>query len=982
MTLLVISLLSLCHTVQAQSRAWAWMGGSNSASQPGVYGTLGVPAAGNFPGARAGAVTSMDSNGNVWLFGGEGFDVNGRAGYLNDLWKYTPSTGEWTWISGSNTAGQQGVYYLKDGPWPSNMPGGREWAVGWTDASGNFWLFGGFGLSGGTGGGRLNDLWEYTPSIGEWTWVGGTSAGNQPGSYGALGAGGEPGARMAAVGWRDASGNLWLFGGNGFDVNSNEGGLNDLWEYTPSTNPNAPPTGEWTWVGGSNTVGEPGSYRALGSAGEPGARTGAVAWTDPNGNLWLFGGDGSDANSNEGELNDLWEYTPTTGEWTWMDGSDTQDQAGVYGTLGVPNASNMPSGRAYGFGWIDTSGNLWLFGGADYRVLNGYLNDLWEYVPSTGEWAWMNGSDTPGQLGVYGVLGDPAAGNEPGARNIPVGWTDKAGNLWLLGGQAYYANGNSGLLNDLWEYTTLPAAATPTFSPAAGTYTSVQTVTISDATTGATIYYTTDGTTPTTNSTVYSGPITVSSSEAIEAIAAASGYSNSAVASATYTINISAAAPVLSPAAGTYTSIQTVTISDATDGATIYYTTNGTTPTTSSTVYSGPITVSSSETIEAIAAASGYSNSAVASATYTINLPVAATPKFSPAAGTYTSAQTVTISASTLGATIYYTTNGTTPTTSSTKYTGPITVSTTETVEALATAPGYATSTVASGAYTITVPGFTLSASPSSVSVAEGNSATSAITVTDLGGFSGSVTLSAGGLPSGVTASFAAGSGAGTQVLTLAASTSAAVNSTPVTVTVTGISGPLSATASIALTITPPPFGPGNGGTTSITVTSGSTTGNTGTVSVVGATGFSGTVNLTCNVTTSISGVNDLPTCSLNPASVTLSGATAQTSTLTVTTTAASSAANTIKNPFLPSAGGSALAAVLFLLVPRRRRYLLAVMGFLVLVLATGLVGCGGGGGGSSGGNSGTTAGTYTITVTGTSGTISASVGTVALTVQ
>ena len=168
---------------------------------------------------------------------------------------------------------------------------------------------------------------------------------------------------------------------------------------------------------------------------------------------------------------------------------------------------------------------------------------------------------------------------------------------------------------------TAPTAATPTFSPAAGTYTSAQSVTISDATAGATIYYTTNGTAPTTSSAVYSGPIAVSASETLEAIATASGYTTSAVATAAYTINITmtpAATPTFSPAAGTYSSAQSVTISDATSGAKIYYTTNGTTPTTSSALYSGPITVSGSETLEAIATATGYTTSAVATAAYTI----------------------------------------------------------------------------------------------------------------------------------------------------------------------------------------------------------------------------------------------------------------------------------------------------------------------------------------------------------------------------
>ena len=275
-------------------------------------------------------------------------------------------------------------------------------------------------------------------------------------------------------------------------------------------------------------------------------------------------------------------------------------------------------------------------------------------------------------------------------------------------------------------YTIATPAATPTFSPLGGSYTSAQTVTISDATSGATIYYTTNGTTPTTSSTVYSSPITVSATETLNAIAVATGYSNSSVGTAAYTISTSTAPPTFSPAAGTYTSAQTVTISDTTSGATIYYTTNGTTPTTSSTVYSGPISVSATETIEAIAAATGYSTSSVTTAAYTI-ASAAATPTFSPAAGTYTSAQTVTISDTTAGATIYYTTNGTTPTTSSTVYSAPITVSATETVEAIATATGYSTSSTAKAAYTITPPAVAPTFSP----VAGTYSSTQTVTISD-----------------------------------------------------------------------------------------------------------------------------------------------------------------------------------------------------------------------------------------------------------
>jgi RHS repeat-associated protein len=169
-------------------------------------------------------------------------------------------------------------------------------------------------------------------------------------------------------------------------------------------------------------------------------------------------------------------------------------------------------------------------------------------------------------------------------------------------------------------------AATPTFLPGAGTYTSAQTVTISDATAGATIYYTTDGSTPSTSSTKYTTAITVSSNQTIQAIASASGYTNSSVASAVYTINLAAAAaPTFSPGTGTYTSVQSVTISDTTPGATIYYTTDGSTPTTSATKYTASISVTATETIKAIAAASGYTNSAVVTAVYTMNIPLVVT---------------------------------------------------------------------------------------------------------------------------------------------------------------------------------------------------------------------------------------------------------------------------------------------------------------------------------------------------------------------
>ncbi|MCU1321300.1 MAG: hypothetical protein JWM43_949 [Acidobacteriaceae bacterium] len=247
----------------------------------------------------------------------------------------------------------------------------------------------------------------------------------------------------------------------------------------------------------------------------------------------------------------------------------------------------------------------------------------------------------------------------------------------------------------------LNAAATPTFSPAGGSYTSAQTVVINDATAGANLYYTTDGSVPSASSTLYTGPITIAKSTTLSAIAIASGFANSGVASASYVVGTGTAAPVISPAGGTFATTQSVAITDATSGASIFYTTDGSVPTAASTPYLGtPIVISTSETISAVAIASGNASS-VTVATFTINIPAAAPPTFNPSAGTYSSAQTVILGDATPGATIYYTADGSAPTTASPQYGNPITVSTSETIKAIATASGFGSSAVSSAAYTI-----------------------------------------------------------------------------------------------------------------------------------------------------------------------------------------------------------------------------------------------------------------------------------------
>ena len=158
----------------------------------------------------------------------------------------------------------------------------------------------------------------------------------------------------------------------------------------------------------------------------------------------------------------------------------------------------------------------------------------------------------------------------------------------------------------------------PVISLASGTYTTVQIVTVKNESSGAILHYTLDGTAPTNSSPTYTGPIYVAKTETLRVVAVAQSYPPSPIASAFYTIHLSLDEPVLSLASGTYTGAQTVTVTDGTSVALIFYTINGATPTASSPRYTGPITIGKSETLKVIAIATGYPPSTVAAATYTI----------------------------------------------------------------------------------------------------------------------------------------------------------------------------------------------------------------------------------------------------------------------------------------------------------------------------------------------------------------------------
>lgn len=157
------------------------------------------------------------------------------------------------------------------------------------------------------------------------------------------------------------------------------------------------------------------------------------------------------------------------------------------------------------------------------------------------------------------------------------------------------------------------SVATPTFSVAAGTYNVAQSVTLATATDGATIHYTIDGTDPTEGSATYSSALAVNVSTTIKAIAVKDGVSSS-IATAAYELKV--ATPVIDPDGSVFETSQDVAITCATVGAAIYYTDDNTTPTSSSTAYSA-FTLTATKTIKAIAVKSGWTDSDVATATFT-----------------------------------------------------------------------------------------------------------------------------------------------------------------------------------------------------------------------------------------------------------------------------------------------------------------------------------------------------------------------------
>ncbi len=287
--------------------------------------------------------------------------------------------------------------------------------------------------------------------------------------------------------------------------------------------------------------------------------------------------------------------------------------------------------------------------------------------------------------------------------------------------------------------------------------------------------------------------------------------------------------------------------------------------------------------------------------------------------------------------------------------------------------PSYASQSIVLSGTAVAAATFSIATSPAFLGVLQGASATANVTVTRQDGFTGSVSLSASGLPSGITATFETTPTSSSSVVTFTASPSASPGLA--NISIVGIGNSVTAITTIALTVGVPPGITLSASPSSVTLSKGGSGSSTVTVTPMG--GLTGNVVLTAVILSSPTGAQDLPSLSFGSSSpVKITNTSVGTATLSIATKpTASAAANSSLHAGVTwfAAANLTIASVLIVRVPRRRRGWWRIMSLLapLMVLAGTLTACGGGGGKSpSGGDAGTTPGNYNVSVTGTLGSI------------
>lgn len=343
------------------SNTWIWIKGPANTTTAGVYGVQGVPSPANYPGSRGyGCLCWTDQNGDLWLLGGSGADITGNVSDLNDLWRYTIATNEWTWMNGSSSVNAQASFGTFQVPTPTNSPPPRsESIVAWKDNQGDLWMY---------GGSLYDDVWRYTIATNTWTWMAGGNVQGAIPNYGIqqiASLTNTPGTRSVYANWLDQQGNLWLYGG--YTNSSQLAG--DIWKFDMTTY-------LWTWMAGTSQ--QPDTNFTFIQQCTPGGNPYSVFenrafWKDDCGRFWNYGGAGYAVSSNL-----LWVFDPTTLQFTWVGGSGGSFNPANFGVQGVPAITNSPPSVVGATAFQTSNGDFWMFGGYDQL---GPSNALWKYQP-------------------------------------------------------------------------------------------------------------------------------------------------------------------------------------------------------------------------------------------------------------------------------------------------------------------------------------------------------------------------------------------------------------------------------------------------------------------------------------------------------------------------------------------------------------------------------------------------------------------------
>jgi N-acetylneuraminic acid mutarotase len=299
-----------------------------------------------------------------------------------------------------------------------------------------------------------------------------------------------------------------------------------------------------------------------------------AAVAESQGKIYIIGGLGS----NGLPVSNTWQYVPDTNQF-------------------IPK-SNLPVPVAARAAVAD-DGKIYLAGGfTDYNTM-AWTAEVQVYDPQTDSWQSMGNFPTSRYAQAVGIVNN---------------------NLYIIGGSNSNMGPATGNLS-VNESADLTSAIGPvvTASPVGGSYATPQTVTLT-TNEPATIYYTLDGSTPTTASGVFTSPIGIYANTTLKFFARNSAGNDGPVQTESYTILPPALATTASPAGGTFTAPQTVTLTANYGSATIYYTLDGSTPTTSSYIYSGAINIAYTTTVKFFAV-NGTEQESVKSFTYEIIVP-------------------------------------------------------------------------------------------------------------------------------------------------------------------------------------------------------------------------------------------------------------------------------------------------------------------------------------------------------------------------